>query len=266
MPLASSSGWSRLRIQETSTRTVMPELLEGDAALWFRNNRTRRSKWSESTKNFNNFFYPVNYQEEFEVEISRRLQRQHEPANTYLTEMRTLIRRHGDLTESQGLNWLHRNLLPEYRLQICKSDYSDAESLAIAIRHHKILQKELRRRAISVVIINRQHPPAASILPTPGPRRPLPRSQQVPVRSLQGPPASILAGTICWRCGKSEHYRPSCKNPPKIFCLRCRRDRKTGPVLINVEVSGTKGNKPRDVPESSQLASAVSRAPTTESK
>lgn len=204
--------------------TVMPELLEGEAALWFRNNRTRWTQWSEFSKSFKNFFYPVNYQEELEVEISRRMQKEGESANTYLTEMQTLIRRHGDLTETQGLNWLYRNLLPEYRLQIRKSDYSDAESLATAVRHHEKLRKELCKPTISTVANDRHHTSVTPRLRTPDTQRPTPRNLEIKGRPTQRPPTGTLSGAICWRCGETGHYRSNCRNPPKLFCSRCRRE------------------------------------------
>ncbi|KAH0818193.1 hypothetical protein GEV33_004600 [Tenebrio molitor] len=81
----------------------LPGLLQGEAAAWFRNNHFRLC------------YFPVSYQEDLEVEISCRLQRPTEPVTTYLTELQTLLRRHGSLRPEQQLSWMYRNLLPEYR-------------------------------------------------------------------------------------------------------------------------------------------------------
>lgn len=96
----------------------MPEILQGEAALWFRNNRTMWRIWEDFTTDFKTFYFPVNYQVDLEAEISRRLQRPLESIPSYITDMQILMRRHGHMTKDQQLPWLFRNLLPEYRLQL----------------------------------------------------------------------------------------------------------------------------------------------------
>jgi hypothetical protein len=93
-------------------------LLQGEAAAWFRNNRQRWCDWKGFVTDFRLFYFPVSCQEDLEVEISRRLQRPTEPVTTYLTELQTLLRRHGNLRPEQQLSWMYRNLLPEYRLHL----------------------------------------------------------------------------------------------------------------------------------------------------
>jgi hypothetical protein len=61
----------------------LPGLLQGEAAAWFRNNRQRWCDWKGFVTDFRLFYFPVSYQEDLEVEISRRLQRPTEPVTTY---------------------------------------------------------------------------------------------------------------------------------------------------------------------------------------
>jgi hypothetical protein len=107
----------------------LPGLLQGEAAAWCRNNRQRWCDWNGFVTDFRLFYFPVSYQEDLEVEISRRLQRPTEPVTTYLTELQTLLRRHGSLRPEQQLSWMYRNLLPEYRLYLKRSELTDAATL-----------------------------------------------------------------------------------------------------------------------------------------
>jgi hypothetical protein len=99
----------------------LPGLLHGEAAAWFRNNRQGWCDWKGFATDFRLFYFPVSHQKDLEVEISHRLQRPTEPVTTYLTELQTLLRRHGNLRPEQQLSWMYRNLLPDYRLHLKRS-------------------------------------------------------------------------------------------------------------------------------------------------
>jgi hypothetical protein len=120
----------------------LPGLLQGEAAAWFRNNRQRWCDWKGFVTDFRLFYFPVNYQEDLEVVISRRLQRPTEPVTTYLTELQTLLRRHGNLQPDQQLSWMYRNLLPEYRLHLKRSGLTDAATLLRSVRELEALLRE----------------------------------------------------------------------------------------------------------------------------
>jgi hypothetical protein len=120
----------------------LPGLLQGEAAAWFRNNRQRWCDWKGFVTDFRLFYFPVNYQEDLEVVISRRLQRPTEPVTTYLTELQTLLRRHGNLQPEQQLSWMYRNLLPEYRLHLKRSGLTDAATLLRSVRELEALLRE----------------------------------------------------------------------------------------------------------------------------
>jgi hypothetical protein len=120
----------------------LPGLLQGEAAAWFRNNRQRWCDWKGFVTDFRLFYFPVSYQEDLEVEISRRLQRPTEPVTTYLTELQTLLRRHGNLQPEQQLSWMYRNLLPEYRLYLKRPELTDAATLLRSVRELEALLRE----------------------------------------------------------------------------------------------------------------------------
>jgi hypothetical protein len=120
----------------------LPRLLQGEAAAWFRNNRQRWCDWKGFVTDFRLFYFPVNYQEDLEVEISRRLQRPTEPVTTDLTELQILLRRHGNLRPEQQLSWMYRNLLPEYRLHLKRPELTDAATLLRSVRELEALLRE----------------------------------------------------------------------------------------------------------------------------
>ncbi|KAH1009028.1 hypothetical protein HUJ04_001457 [Dendroctonus ponderosae] len=121
----------------------MPEILQGDASLWYRNNHTHWHTWTDFIQDFRSFIFPVNYAADLEMEISRRLQRPNEPASRYITELQTLIRRDGNMNQEQELQWLYRNLMPEYRQHVRKSDITDVISFSRTIREVELLLCEL---------------------------------------------------------------------------------------------------------------------------
>jgi hypothetical protein len=123
----------------------LPGLLQGEAAAWFRNNRQRWCDWKGFVTDFRLFYFPVSYQEDLEVEISRRLQRPTEPVTTYLTELQTLLRRHGNLQPEQQLSWMYRNLLPEYRLYLKRPELTDAATLLRSVRELEAVLREQTR-------------------------------------------------------------------------------------------------------------------------
>ncbi|KAG5866096.1 hypothetical protein JTB14_003698 [Gonioctena quinquepunctata] len=95
--------------------TALPELLYGKALLWYRSNKGFWNDWETFKETFRMAFYPVHYQEDLELEISRRIQRCSESAIDYIIDLQTLIRRYGGLTTEQETLQLYRNLLPEFR-------------------------------------------------------------------------------------------------------------------------------------------------------
>ncbi|KAJ8949764.1 hypothetical protein NQ314_008117 [Rhamnusium bicolor] len=136
---------SYTNIRQEQLLPVFPELLQGPALLWYRNNKSHWDTWAKFTRDFRTFHFPVNYLEDLEADISRRLQKPDEPATNYLTDLQTLVRRHGELNPEQELRWLYRNLLPDYRQYIRRNDFTDVSSLTAKIKEFELLREEVRQ-------------------------------------------------------------------------------------------------------------------------
>jgi hypothetical protein len=200
----------------------LPGLLQGEAAAWCRNNRQRWCDWNGFVTDFRLFYFPVSYQEDLEVEISRRLQRPTEPVTTYLTELQTLLRRHGSLRPEQQLSWMYRNLLPEYRLYLKRSELTDAATLLRSVRELETLLREQTRPTGRA---DKQAAPAEVPTSRPTPRPTPPERAAAPKNSTAQPtPGQQPSTPLCWRCGQSGHFRHECTGPVKIFCSRCRKE------------------------------------------
>jgi hypothetical protein len=200
----------------------LPGLLQGEAAAWFRNNRQRWCDWKGFVTDFRLFYFPVSYQEDLEVEISRRLQRPTEPVTTYLTELQTLLRRHGNLQPEQQLSWMYRNLLPEYRLYLKRPELTDAATLLRSVRELEAVLREQTRptgKPDKQTAPTEVPPSRPTTRPTPPERTTAPKTSAA--TPAPGPPSST---PVCWRCGQAGHFRHECTGPAKIFCSRCRKE------------------------------------------
>ncbi|KAG5876861.1 hypothetical protein JTB14_004973 [Gonioctena quinquepunctata] len=80
--------------------TALPELFYGKGTLWYRATKFLEY-WETFKETFRMEFYPVHYQEDLELEISRRIQRCSESAIDYIIDLQTLIRRYGGLTRNK---------------------------------------------------------------------------------------------------------------------------------------------------------------------
>ncbi|KAH1021904.1 hypothetical protein HUJ04_011388 [Dendroctonus ponderosae] len=56
-PMAAGSGYS----PASSPFKHMPEILQGSASLWYRTNHTHWHTWTDFIRDFQSFFFPVNY-------------------------------------------------------------------------------------------------------------------------------------------------------------------------------------------------------------
>lgn len=220
----------------------MPELLTGEPALWFRNNRASWSDWEAFERGFRIYYFPVSYYVDLYAEISRRTQRRNEAVTSYITDLQTLMRRHGKLTGEEQLEWLYRNLLPKYRQQIRKTDFSDLPSFWQAVKECDLLLKELQSEPGTTgnrspspryrVSDSTEHPSTSTGYR--GPSYPTqirpnevrvaePRREAYPSRIVKFASQPTSSPAVCWKCGEQGHMRNDCPNPGKLFCSRCRK-------------------------------------------
>lgn len=207
----------------------LPRLLRGEAAMWHRNNRTEWTNWAGFVDAFKAFYFPVNYQEDLEAEISRRTQKPTESVTAYITSLQALMRRHGAIPVGKQLSWLYRNLLPEFRQQMRRTDYKTILEFSDAVRQIEILKREMeatRRRSRQM---ENAQGYSNAVMTTPPPRVTPSRTPATPVN----PPPRFRSSTVqnesemndrmCWRCGETGHFRRDCTNPSRLFCSRCRK-------------------------------------------
>lgn len=234
----------------------MPELLHGRAALWFRNNRSKWRTWQDFASAFKSYYFPLNWHADLIIEINRRLHRPDESVLSYITDMQTLMRRHGEITLQQQLNWLYQNLLPEYRMQLRTYQFTDVEQFVKAAREYELLSQEIENAKRASKPVNYYHPNTAPLPPKTTPRRQNLPTQQHNVRVVPAvrqefrasPPVAVArcqqptgslhplptpsnritlstrpeaSQPLCWRCGEYGHFRNQCKGPSKLFCSRC---------------------------------------------
>lgn len=230
----------------------MPDLLQGDAALSYRNNRREWKTWTQFVTDFRSFYFSINYAEDLELEISNRRQQTGETSGSYITDLQTLIRRHGGIGPEDELKWLYRNLLPEYRQQICRSDFVDRTTFSRVVRETELLFRDLRptdesqslafpkprnlpvSRRLAEHHVNRPSRPDSHVvyrssrpvteIPATGRpySRPGPsRTQRPDVPSARQP---IGRNPVCWRCGETGHFRTAYQNAAKLFCSRCGKE------------------------------------------
>jgi len=96
----------------------LPELLRGDALLWYRNNCDQWQSWDDFGTDFREYYLPRRYRTKLVRKIQNRLQTASEPYRKFATELTTLMRRAGGYTASDQLDTLYENMHPRYRLYI----------------------------------------------------------------------------------------------------------------------------------------------------
>lgn len=65
----------------------LPELLKGDALLWYRNSRDQWHEWEEFCADFKEYYLPRRYRAKLIREIQGRLQRAEEPYRKFATKL-----------------------------------------------------------------------------------------------------------------------------------------------------------------------------------
>ncbi|XP_044766949.1 uncharacterized protein LOC123322930 [Coccinella septempunctata] len=175
----------------------LPQILTGDASLWFRNNKRSLTTWSAFTEAFRTFYFPTDYYITLEEDIRRRQQQPNEAVTKYITDLQTMMRRHGGYSEIQELSLLQRNLLPDYRQMLWGQDVQDIPTFLRKVREIETLKMEIRRQNDpSTTGESVRRSPAST-----GARATYPAKQEHPARS-----------PTCWKCGQTGHLRGDCRN------------------------------------------------------
>lgn len=130
--------------------TSLNVLFEEQVLLWWRNNRHFWNKFEEFVTDFRLVFFPPFYTEKLEEELVNRKQKVDENGLAFVTHMQTLARRLGNIDNSKLFNRIYRNLRPEYRLYLRRSEFSSIQSLVIKIKEFEDIVSEMAADAKTV--------------------------------------------------------------------------------------------------------------------
>lgn len=108
---------------------ALPELLKGDALLWFRNNKTLWYDYEDFLASFEEQYLPPDYRRNLEEEIFRRTQGENEPIRKFIVALTTLMRRRGGYSPNEILNKLYSNMRPEYKLTVSRDRFFTVSEL-----------------------------------------------------------------------------------------------------------------------------------------
>lgn len=210
------------RLSDQQVLQGFPELLRGDALLWYRNMAPSISSWEELEEQLRRYYLPPGELRHLDRQIADRYQGPAEPVRNYVTALMTLIRRRGGYDRERQLDTLYHNLQPELQLHIRRTELTDATSLIQRVEEVEEILRRVHRGARSA----------------PPPREPSRRPALAITSAYQ-------RATHCWRCKKPGHDRFTCTNAAVRFCSFCGQDgvlTKDCPCHVR---PNTPGNEPR---------------------
>lgn len=116
---------------------ALPELFQGSALLWQRNNRDNWTTYHEFRREFEFQFWPPGYQRKLDEELRRRTQGDKEPFRDFVTALTTLMRRRGGFLPQDKLDILYSNMRPEYKLTVRREDCRTVSELITQAEHYE---------------------------------------------------------------------------------------------------------------------------------
>uniref|UniRef100_A0A1Y1JZI1 CCHC-type domain-containing protein n=1 Tax=Photinus pyralis TaxID=7054 RepID=A0A1Y1JZI1_PHOPY len=210
---------------------VIPEMLKGRALLWYRNNKLYWLNWEDVIRSFKLYYTPHRYQHKLEEEIRNRLQRTRESASEYITDILTLIRRHGGLSLESQLDRIYENLRTEYKYYIRPWDFrSLPELLEVAGEFERLprstaAESRIPSRPRVQFNHNLAAAPVRNASPEPPIRQPMVyENRNSFTQDIANPTDTYRREEVCWRCGEPGHTRNRCRGTYKKFCSRCNRE------------------------------------------
>ena len=180
---------------------TMPELLQGDALSWYRNNKKPWSLWVLFRKDFLQFFLPSRFFEQLDDDIRERVQKSGESFKQYVTAIQTLMR-HASYSSSKQLERIFRNCAAPYQLYIKRKDFETlAELLAMAEEYERLKPNPFKGAISKVTYEDTRH------------------------RMVEATtPLQYDSRNSCWRCGQTGHFSKECRNEWRLFCSGCGRN------------------------------------------
>lgn len=173
----------------------LPLLLQGNALLWYRNNRETWTTWDDFCNNFKAHSLPPRYQHQLRRDIQSRYQQPNEPFQVYATAVLIMMHRAGGYSAQHQAEQLYENMNPEYKFYVRFTDTTSMDDLST--------------QAAQFEAINRHRKECCP---------------ESPLDTNDKPVTAYSRDECCWRCKQRGHTRQDCKCPPKKFCSRCGKD------------------------------------------
>ena len=114
-----------------------PELLRGDAQLWYRNRASSLTTWDDLERQIRSFYLSPGERRHLDQQMSERRQAAWEPIQAYTTALLTLRRRRGGFNHERVMETLYYNMKPGLRLHIRLKEVSSPEKLIQQPRRSK---------------------------------------------------------------------------------------------------------------------------------
>ncbi|KAL9900350.1 uncharacterized protein ACN427_007608 isoform 1-T2 [Glossina fuscipes fuscipes] len=180
---------------------IIMELLNGKAAIWYRNNRRVWAGWQEFRQEFLKFFLPTRYLERLDDQVRQTFQLAGEKFRDYALRLQDLMR-HLDYTTQQKLDRIARNSQREYQLFFGDTSSKDLnELIALGERFEDI--------------------PAPTVAPLPRVTSGICRAPRENAPTTMN--TSSASKNVCHRCAQPGHLARDCLNQRVLFCWDCGR-------------------------------------------
>ena len=171
----------------------LPELLRGNAQLWYRNIPQEEKTWPNIKAHMRAYFLSPTETRNLDRQINDRKQGTREPIRDFATVILTLIRRRGGFDTDRTIDAIYYNMRTEFRLHINRRDITSTNQL---IQRVEEINETLQQ-------LNRDLPARSISMAT---TKPYNRNE------------------CCWRCKQRGHRRQECKNKYVKFCSFCGKD------------------------------------------
>jgi hypothetical protein len=172
----------------------LPELLRGEALLWYRNNRDAWNDWPAFIDEFRDYYLPRRYFAKLKREIQARTQGTDEPYRKYATDLLTMMRRAGGYDKDDQLDQLYDNIQPRYKLYVRRDGLRRPTDLLRQAEEFEEISAQCRDRAAT------------------------------PKPSASTATVAYDKNECCWRCKQRGHTRFDCRRIAKKFCSQCGKD------------------------------------------
>lgn len=170
-----------------------PELLKGDALLWYRNEIQSVRNYRDLITSFRQYYLSTRELRNLETTISLKKQGNNEDFRKFSSALRTLMRRHGGYDLVREIDMLYWNMLPKFRLHIHRTGIENVNDLLQRVSGIEEILKEIDNND----------------------------KLKVNKKIVCEVNAKYNFKTDCWNCGQTGHRKLECENEKLKFCSFC---------------------------------------------